>query len=151
MQSKQTKPNGNQPPVAAAGDGSALAWRWAGIGGWLLVRLILPLLLLNDCFRVAEVGELTGSWAVDVLLLVGGGLWLLNGVQASGQRLLAWLAAEGETPMAEAETAMAEAETTAHDGIVIIDLVALLGPVADDPPRSSGAWPSANGYNGRDS
>lgn len=144
MQSKQTKPNGNQPPVAAAGDGSALAWRWAGIGGWLLVRLILPLLLLNDCFRVAEVGELTGSWAVDVLLLVGGGLWLLNGVQASGQRLLAWLAAEGETPVAEAET-------TAHDGIVIIDLVALLGPVADDPPRSSGAWPSANGYNGRDS
>lgn len=144
MQSKQTKPNGNQPLVAAAADRQALAWRWAKLGGWLLVRLILPLLLLNDCFRVAEVGELTGSWAVDVLLLVGGGLWLLNGVQASGQRLLAWLAAEGETPVAEAET-------TAHDGIVIIDLVALLGPVADDPPRSSGAWPSANGYNGRDS
>lgn len=144
MQSKQTKPNGNQPLVAAAADRQALAWRWAKLGGWLLVRLILPLLLLNDCFRVAEVGELTGSWAVDVLLLVGSGLWLLNGVQASGQRLLAWLAAEGETPVAEAET-------TAHDGIVIIDLVALLGPVADDPPRSSGAWPSANGYNGRDS
>jgi hypothetical protein len=145
MQGKQTKPNGNVPPAAAAGDGSALVWRWAGIGGWLLVRLILPLLLLNDFFKVAEVGDLTSSWAADVLLLVGSGLWLLDGVKASGQRLLAWLAADGEMPVAEAQTA-------AHGGIVIIHLEDLEDRVAGDPPRSAGKWPGANGHSrsGRD-
>jgi hypothetical protein len=142
MQGKQTKPNGNQTPAAAARDGSALVWRWAGIGGWLLVRLILPLLLLNDCFRMAEVGDLTSSWAADVLLLVVGGLWLLNGVKAGGRHLLAWLAEDGEMPLAEAQTA-------AHGGIVIIDLEDW---VAGDPTWSAGEWPGASGHsrNGRD-
>jgi hypothetical protein len=142
MQGKQTKPNGNQTAAAAAGDGSALAWRWAGIGGWLLVRLVLPLLLLNDCFKAAAVGDLTGSWAADVLLLVGGGLWLLNGVKAGGRRLLAWLEADGEMPVAEAQTA-------AHGGIVIIHLEDW---VAGDPTWSAGEWPGASGHsrNGRD-
>jgi hypothetical protein len=64
------------------------AWGYGEIGVWLLLRLGLPLLLIGGFLDLAQPGDLTTSWAADVLLLVGSGLYLLAGVKEGSRRLL---------------------------------------------------------------
>jgi hypothetical protein len=67
---------------------SVATWDYGVIGVWLLVRLGMPLLFVAAFLELDQAGDLTTLWAADVLLLVGCGLYLLDGVKEGSHWLL---------------------------------------------------------------
>ena len=120
-------------PVAT----SVATWGCGAIGVWLLLRLVLPLLLLGSFLGLAQAGDLTTLWAADVLLLVGCGLYLLDGVKEGSrwlrQRVVAWWVTRTEK---QAAFPAATGEAAAAD-IAIIKLEMENGFWSGDDPTGS--------------
>ncbi len=122
-------------------------WDYGVIGVWLLVRLGMPLLLVAAFLELDQPGDLTTLWAADVLLLVGCGFYLLDGVKEGSHWLLyravAWWVARTEK---QAAFPAATGEAAADD-ITIIDLDIERWLWSGGYPTDSGGCQS-NGQNG---
>ncbi len=102
---------------------SVATWDYGVIGVWLLLRLGMPLLFVAAFLELDQPGDLTTLWAADVLLLVGCGLYLLDGVKEGSHWLLyqvvAWWVARTEkqaaSPASAGEAAAAEVATIEMD------------------------------------
>lgn len=114
--------NSSSPSPTEAVATHVATWDYGVIGVWLLVRLGLPLLFVAAFLEQDQPGDLTTLWAADVLLLVGCGFYLLDGVKEGSHWLLyravAWWLARTEK---QAVSPAASGEVAADD-ITIIDL-----------------------------
>jgi hypothetical protein len=89
------RPDGSSNPhLTKTAPTSVATWDYGVIGVWLLVRLGMPLLFVAAFLELDQVGDFTTLWAADVLLLVGCGLYLLDGVKEGIRwllhRVVAW-------------------------------------------------------------
>jgi hypothetical protein len=101
---------------------TAPTWGYGAIGVWLLIRLGLPLLFVIAFLELDQVGDFTTLWVADVLLLVGCGLYLLDGMKEGSrwllQRVVAWWVTRTEK---QAASPAVVGEVAAAD-ITIIEL-----------------------------
>ena len=83
------RPDGRSNPYLTETAPTLVAtWGYGAIAGWLLVRLGMPLPFVIAFLELDQVGDFTTLWAADVLLLVGCGLYLLDGVKEGIRWLL---------------------------------------------------------------
>jgi hypothetical protein len=106
----------SNPHLTETAPTSVATWDYGVIGVWLLVRLGMPLLFVAAFLELDQVGDFTTLWAADVLLLVGCGLYLLDGVKEGSRwllyRVVAWWVTRTEK----------QAESPAAADMTIIEL-----------------------------
>jgi hypothetical protein len=133
------RPDGSSNPHLTK---TAPTWDYGVIGVWLLVRLGMPLLFVAAFLELDQVGDFTTLWAADVLLLVGCGLYLLDGVKEGIRwllhRVVAWWVIRTEK----------QAESPAAADMTIIELDAESWFWSGGYPTDSRGCQS-NGQNGQ--